>query len=132
MDAVEKKALAAKAIHAFLTGDSETSEQILADDASWWACKSLSSFMPLLTNKADIIARNAGTREIFPEGLKTTIHNVYCDGDTMIVEFSNYGKAANGRIYDQDYCVLFLVQGDKIKEIREHQDSLHVHQTFFA
>jgi len=132
MNPDQKKQLVLDAMRAFLSSDSEASAKYLADDASWWMAKSLSGELPKLTSKEQIIQRNAGVKTMFPEGLKTQFHHVYCDGDTVIVEFNNRGKAANGKLYDQDYCAVFVLDGDKIKEIREHQDSLHVHRTFHA
>jgi len=132
MDAEQKKKLVLDAMDAFLRSDSEESAKYLKDDATWWICRSLSGKLPNLRSKQQIIERNAGAKTLFPEGLKTALRHVYCDGDTVIVEFSNRGKTANGKIYDQDYCAVFVLEGDKIKEIREHQDSLHVHQTFFS
>lgn len=132
MTADEKKQFVLDAMRAFLSSDAEASAKYLADDATWWMARSLSAELPKLTTKEQIIARNAGVKTMFPEGLKTQFHHVFCDGDTVIVEFNNRGKAANGKIYDQDYCAVFVLADGKIKEIREHQDSLHVHQTFHA
>lgn len=132
MNADEKKDMVTATIRAMLGGHLDPDTPDVADDVHWVMAKSLASHLPLITTKEQLLARTTGSKGMFPGGLTTDIHNVFCDGDSVIVEMRNSGEAANGKTYDNDYCLVVDLVDDKIQEIREYQDSLHVSQTFFS
>src|SRR5271156_5630298 len=132
MNADQKKQIVEEAMRAMLKGDVETAGRHLADDVRWTMAKSLAGHVDTLTSKAQVLARNSGAKSMFPEGIKTEIRNVFCDGDSVIVEFNNQAKTSKGKFYDNDYCTVFQLKGDKIKNIREYQDSLAVSQILLS
>lgn len=133
MNAADKKALVRNTVLAMLGGDLPTVESNVADDIRWIMAPSLSQTHPPARSKAEVLKRVGGSKPMFPEGLKTEVRGAYCDGDTVIVEFANKGPTANGKVYENEYCVVFELNGEgKIREIREYQDTLRVHQTFLS
>lgn len=133
MNAEEKKALVKRTMLAMLGGDLETAGAGLADDVRWIMAPSLSKSHPPLSSKREVLARNGASKALFPEGLKTEFSRIHCDGDTVVVEFTNQGKVANGKVYANTYCIVFDLNAEgRIKEIREYQDTLAVHQTFMS
>src|ERR1700757_1886618 len=122
----EKKQLVTRIVRALLRGDAEAAAPHLTEDVTWWWAKSLTANLPHPTTKAQILEQTAHIPQMFPGGIKTEIHNLFCDGDTVLVEFNNQATTANGKFYDNDYIVAFVLQDDKVKAIREYQDSLTV------
>jgi len=49
----------------------------------------------------------------------------------VAVELEGYGELDNGRIYNNEYHTVMRLRGDKIADVREYLDTLHVHATFF-
>lgn len=117
---------------AMLRGDTEAAAPYIADDIRWLMAPSIAASHPPIKSKKEWMSRNSGIKQLFPEGLTTDIKHMFCDGDAVIVEFTNKGKVANGKYYSNEYCTVFVVEGGQIKEIREYQDSLHVHHTFLS
>lgn len=133
MTADDKKTLVTNVMLAIFSGDLQAAEPHLADDIRWVMAPSLSGSHPPVTSKQQLLARAGGSKKMFPEGLKTDVINVFCDGDTVLVEFTNKGKVVNGKIYENEYVNIFVLNDEgKIREIREYQDSLRVHQTFLS
>jgi hypothetical protein len=71
----------------------------------------------------------AGT---FPEGLQSEISKMHCDGDTVIVELTNRGKTANGKLYENEYCFVFELESGKIRRIREYVDTKKAFDILFS
>jgi uncharacterized protein len=132
MNSDEKKAMVTETVRGMIAGELDAVEQHLADDVSWTMAKSLSGQLPTISTKEQLMARSGGATHMFPDGLSNDITNVFCDGDTVIVEMHNTATTANGKAFDNEYCLVIALEDDKVKQIREYQDSLHVHQTFFS
>jgi uncharacterized protein len=64
-------------------------------------------------------------------GLRMTVHNLFAEGDVVIVEASSRGELSNGRVYEQRYLTLFRIDGGLIREVREYNDTLHAHRIWF-
>jgi ketosteroid isomerase-like protein len=108
---------------AFSKGDIKTAFASLSDDVSWLIPGHLSGFSGLRKGKAGILdlARSATKR--FPNGVKSKVHRVYCDGDTVLIEMTNSGQLFNGRDYENEYCFVFEIESGKIRRVREYLDT---------
>jgi uncharacterized protein len=129
MTAEQNKQLVAKTLQALLKGDTNSALANLTDDASWFIVGSLPGVSGLKKGKQGIAAFFADVGRAFPEGLKPEIRRVYCDGNTVIVELTNRAKAATGKQYENDYCFVFEIEGDRIRRVREYVDLLTVKET---
>jgi len=67
------------------------------------------------------LARGATKR--FPNGVKSELHRIYCDGDTVLIEMTNSGTLFNGRDYENEYCFVFEIESGKIRRVREYLDT---------
>lgn len=56
-------------------------------------------------------------------GIDIAFRGVYADGDTVIVEERMRATLAGGKAYENDYCFVFTVAGDRISEVREYMDT---------
>lgn len=48
---------------------------------------------------------------------------VYADGDVVIVEERMRATLPGGKPYENDYCFVFTVAGDRIRQVREYMDT---------
>ncbi|WP_271570927.1 nuclear transport factor 2 family protein [Bradyrhizobium sp. CCBAU 11386] len=48
---------------------------------------------------------------------------IYADGDVVIVEERMRATLPGGKPYENDYCLVFAVAGDRIREVREYMDT---------
>ena len=108
---------------AFVKGDLKTAFANMSDEVSWLIPGNLNDLSGLHKGKSAILefARNAA--RTFPNGLQSQINRVYGDGDTVAIELTNRGKLANGRDYENEYCVVCELEGGKIRRVREYVDT---------
>jgi len=57
---------------------------------------------------------------------------VYADGDVVIVEERMRATLLSGRPYENDYCFVFTVAGDRIRQVREYMDTRKGWRIVFA
>lgn len=55
--------------------------------------------------------------------MKSEVHRIYCDGDTVLIEMMNSGRLFNGRDYENEYCFVFEIESGKIRRVREYLDT---------
>jgi ketosteroid isomerase-like protein len=48
---------------------------------------------------------------------------IHADGDTVTVEERTRATLPGGRPYDNGYCFVFVVSGDRISQVREYMDT---------
>lgn len=123
MSVTSNKELVTNFWDAFSKGDVKTAFASLSDDVSWLIPGNLPNFSGLRKGKAGILdlARSATKR--FPNGVKSTLRRIYCDGDTVLIEMTNSGTLFNGRDYENEYCFVFEIESGKIRRVREYLDT---------
>jgi len=65
-----------------------------------------------------------------PGDPKVHVHNMFSAGDFVCVESTSTGGLPDGRRYDNAYCWVFRVEGDKVLMINEYMDSHYVARLF--
>jgi uncharacterized protein len=95
----------------------------LADDAKWTVTGQY-SWSRTFTGKPSILNDLHGhVRSRLVERARTIAHRFIADGDHVVVEAKGDNVTRSGARYDNDYCLVFRLEGGKIKEIREYCDS---------
>ena len=61
----------------------------------------------------------------FPSGLRFTITGTTAEDDRVAIEAESYGMARSGKLYNNLYHLLVLLDNGKIKTVREYLDSGH-------
>jgi uncharacterized protein len=56
---------------------------------------------------------------------------IHADGDTVIVEERMRATLPGGKPYENDYCFIFTLSGDRIKLVREYMDTRKGWQMIF-
>lgn len=54
------------------------------------------------------------------------------DGDSVIFELRMRATLANGRPYDNEYCFIFELVGERVRRIREYIDTKEGHAQIFG
>lgn len=67
-----------------------------------------------------------GLFELFPEGLKYTIHGSTVQGNRVALEAESNGRHKNGKWYNQHYHFLFIIKDGKILRYKEYFDTERV------
>ena len=96
----------------------------LADDATWTVTGQY-SWSRTFTGKPSILNDLHGhVRTRLAERTRTIAHRFIADGDHVVVEAKGDNVTREGVRYDNDYCLVFRLEGGKIREIREYCDSV--------
>jgi uncharacterized protein len=96
----------------------------LADDASWTVTGQYSWSRTFIGKEAILNDLLGHVRSRLAERTRTIAHRFIADGDHVAVEAKGDNVTREGVRYDNDYCLVFRLEGGKIKEIREYCDSM--------
>lgn len=112
----------------FSSRDATRIAALFTDDAEWIAQKGNATAVAL--DHADhMIGAPQIARFIAQEMHKLysqvdiAFRGVYADGDVVIVEERMRATLAGGKPYENEYCFVFTLAGDKIREVREYMDT---------
>jgi len=101
---------------------------LFTEDAEWIAPKGNATAVAL--DHADhMVGAKQIARFISQEmpkmfsGIDIAFRGVYADGDAVIVEERMRATLPGGKPYENDYCFVFTVAGDRIREVREYMDT---------
>lgn len=112
----------------FSSRDKDRIAALFTDDAEWIAPKGNATAVKLDHTDhmvgAEQIARFIAQEmhRMFSD-IDIAFRGVYADGDIVIVEERMRATLPSGRPYENDYCFVFTVAGDKIREVREYMDT---------
>ncbi len=96
----------------------------LADDAIWTVTGQY-SWSRTFTGKQSILNDLHGhVRTRLVERTRTIAHRFIADDDFVVVEAKGNNVTREGVRYDNDYCLVFRLEGGRIREIREYCDSV--------
>jgi ketosteroid isomerase-like protein len=112
----------------FSSRDSTRIAALFTDDAEWIAPEGNATAVAL-DHTDHMIGAQAIARFIAQEmhrmfsDVDIAFRGVHADGDVVIVEERMRATLPNGRPYENDYCFVFTVAGDRIREVREYMDT---------
>jgi ketosteroid isomerase-like protein len=108
----------------FSSGDVDRIAALFTDDAEWIAPKGNATAIAL-DHTDHMVGAKQIARFIAQEMHRMFIafRGVYADGDTVIVEERMRATLAGGKAYENDYCFVFTVAGERIREVREYMDT---------
>src|ERR1700677_1969396 len=96
----------------------------VSDDANWTLIARASDY-PYLCNytKASYRKLVADSAQMFPTGLRFTITGTTAEDNRVALEAESSGFTRSGKLYNNLYHLLVLLEKDKIKTVREYLDS---------
>jgi ketosteroid isomerase-like protein len=133
------KQAAIAAWQAFNTRDPERIRAVLTEGAKWIA-PPYNATQIMLGLDPDFTASREGIvafltrhfRRGFPDGARFEFTKVIAEDDTVMFEQRMSGVACNGKSYDNRYCWVFEMDGDRIREMREYMDTYAGHRQIFG
>lgn len=98
----------------------------VADDATWKLIARASDYpYPSDYTKASYRKLVEDSVKDFPSGLRFTITGTTAEDDRVAIEAESYGMTRSGKLYNNMYHLLLLLDNGKIKTVREYLDSGH-------
>ncbi|KAF8153169.1 hypothetical protein B0H34DRAFT_94971 [Crassisporium funariophilum] len=97
-------------------------DALAAPDATWWI-SGLQSKIPY-AGLLPFTARRAHIREIFKDAtsLVVDVVGVTAEGDTAVLEAAPRAESGDGKVYENNLLIKFVVRDGKIRSVREYID----------
>jgi uncharacterized protein len=129
MSALENKKLMQEIFAAAGSLDSAVRDRALfiatlADDATWTVTGQYSWSRTFKGKESIMNDLHAHVRSRLADRTRTLAHRFIADGDYVVVEAKGDNLTKEGVRYDNDYCLVFRLEGGRIMEIREYCDSV--------
>lgn len=70
-------------------------------------------------------------RDLIPGGLDVTIHSLLSEDDQVAVEFEGDAVLFNGTPYCNQYCMIFTVEDERIKQVNEYFCTILADETLY-
>jgi len=133
LQTARNKAVVLGFIDALARGDRAAAREAFAEDATWRYPPSLGG--PGIHRGRDAIfdVYFAVDERLYETGTRSydlRILNAIAEADAVAVEMRHTGRTRDGRPYETDYHVLYLLEGGRIQHVREYFDSLYVRRVY--
>ena len=111
-------------------GETQKVVDAYAEDGTCWT----SGTTPIsgIHTREEIALATDGVLAAFPAGLEFTIHRITAEDDRVAIEAESYGKHVSGKVYNNKYHFLMLIQDGKIQQLREYLDTMHANDVLFG
>lgn len=123
----ENKQVVRRYYEAVSSGRRDEASALLADNATWWIAGKPEHFP--LAGLRSVQEHRELLRErlapALPDGVEVAITGMTAEGDRVAVEMENRARTADGRIYNNQFHMLFVVRDGKIHAVREYLDTQH-------
>lgn len=131
MNLESNKALVLDFLQRLESGNIDHALMLLSEDATWWVGGKPEQFPVAGTkNKEELRGLLNALVVPMPDGLRMTPSGITAEGSRVAIEVESYGHAANGRLYNNQYHFLFVVEGGLIHSVKEYLDTLHTKAVF--
>jgi ketosteroid isomerase-like protein len=116
----------------FSRGDVPGVLERMADGATWWVSGSIAG-MSGTYEKDRFGELLRGVKAIYKSGaLQLTPTAMVAENAFVAVEAESYAQLTNGRVYQNQYHLLFEIQSGLVLRVREYMDTQHAYAIFFA
>ena len=90
----------------------------LADDFVWWAAG-------MGEIQAEVLKFGEMLDPHIDGKMQMKVHSILVEGNKCAVEAESFAKLKNGNTYNNHYHFKISFEGDKIKEVKEYNDTKH-------
>lgn len=103
----------------------------MSEDATWWIIGKPHLFLGAGTkSKADMERIWGNLFGHMKNGLEMNIIGMIAEGDKVAAEIRSHADLTDGRVYENQYHMLFTHRRGKIAEVREYADTLLIATMF--
>ncbi len=103
----------------------------LSEDATWWILGKPHLFSGAGTkSKADMERIWGKLFAHMEDGLEMSIVGMVAEGDKVAAEIRSHADLKDGRVYENQYHMLFTLRQGKVVEVREYADTLLIAHLF--
>jgi ketosteroid isomerase-like protein len=131
MSAADNKRLVRRYLEGMGGGDVQLPD-LLAEDVTWWAPPS-SALGGLRAGKAAVLERMASGGGFYDTShpMEVTIDQMIAEDDWVSVQMTFEARTRRGESYRNHYHLAFRIEDRRIREVREHLDTLYAQQKLF-
>lgn len=105
--------------------------EAMSQDATWWILGKPHLFSGAGTQSKDDMARIwRGLFSHMKDGLEMTVVGMVAEDDKVAAEIRSHADLTDGRVYENQYHMLFTVRQGKIVEVKEYADTLLIADMF--
>ncbi len=103
----------------------------MSEDATWWILGKPNLFSGAGTkSKADMERIWGDLFRHMRDGLQMTVIGMVAEGDKVAAEIRSHADLTDGRVYENQYHMLFTLRRGKIVEVKEYADTLLIANVF--
>ena len=103
----------------------------MSEDATWWILGKPHLFSGAGTkSKADMERLWGDLFRHMRDGLQMTVIGMVAEGDKVAAEIRSHADLVDGRVYENQYHMLFTLRQGKIVEVKEYADTLLIANVF--
>ncbi len=115
----------------FRTSNSDGLIDGLTEDATWWVNGKPHLFPSAgIKTKAEAATMFRNMLAAYSNGLDMKVLNMIGEGDSVAAEARSQALTKSGKVYENEYFILFKIRDGKIASVREYTDLMHVEETF--
>jgi ketosteroid isomerase-like protein len=114
------KALAHRWVHAINQRDETTLRAVLSDDFLYSGMGRTPAEIAVRWNKDEFVATVLLARTRMKKPVVMTVIRELAEGNRVVFETQGYGEMRDGFVYANAYCLLYEIDGDKIKAVRDY------------
>jgi uncharacterized protein len=125
------RALIQRFIEARASNDAATINDLLTDDAVWYA--PVSAKIGPFKGREDVakaLTGGAAGAILDVSTIKRDVRSVIVDGDRAVVQQRLTATARNGNDYANEYCWVYTCRDGKVQLLEEYADTLHAGRIF--
>lgn len=111
------------------SGDAELAATCLAPDA-FTVAKGYGKFAGI-RHRDVMLATIDAFRQLLPEGLNVQVRSVTSSGSTVVVEFEGDATTRDGKAYQNQYCMVFMLNNGRIKQVNEYFCNVHADEVLW-
>lgn len=125
----QNKAMVLSFLQAMSTSDAALADTCVASNA-FTVAKGYGKFAGVRPREV-MVDTIAAFKDLLPTGLNVEVKSVTAAGNTVVVEFEGDAVTREGTPYQNQYCMVFMLVGGKIKQINEYFCNVHADEVLW-
>ncbi len=130
MESNKNKELVKEFIEAMKNSNVDKLKTMITEDFSWWIIGKPEYLATAGEHDSEYFLSFFKGAELFPEGADFKTTSMISEGNSVAAEAEFRAKTAMGTDYENYYHFLFIIEGGKVKRMKEYMDTYHAKVTF--